>query len=252
MSYYFEETNSVSPWKQQQGDVDTADFANNEEYIIKDVINNTASSVNYTVAIDSSFDGTEKILTYPNNGHEETNGNFRGDFGDAAAEDGVENTFFNNHHDMDESNNEAIDPGQMEEESQVVPASLDHLSRDQLCRMIYRLDYERNQLQDQLKAMKNTLNFTRNEEARGRKRARDPSNDPMRESITTMRQVDGTEQEEASHRLSTLNRSPPLPNEVERFRKRLAESVHAAVRSAVHGGRRIPKSVVSEGDVPAP
>ena len=33
---------------------------------------------------------------------------------------------------------------------QVVPDSLDHLSRDELCRMIYRLDYERNTLQDSL------------------------------------------------------------------------------------------------------
>jgi len=33
---------------------------------------------------------------------------------------------------------------------QVAPNFLDHLSRDKLCRMIYRLDYKRNTLQDSL------------------------------------------------------------------------------------------------------
>ena len=45
----------------------------------------------------------------------------------------------------------------IEEESQVVPVSLDHLSRDELCRMIYRLDYERNTLKDRLQAVRNEL-----------------------------------------------------------------------------------------------
>ena len=61
-------------------------------------------------------------------------------------------------HDVNDSNNiiaaaaAIADP--IEEESQVVPISLDHLSRDELCRMIYRLDYERNALRDKLEVLK--------------------------------------------------------------------------------------------------
>jgi hypothetical protein len=50
----------------------------------------------------------------------------------------------------------------VEEEAQVVPSSLDHLSRHELCHMIYRLDYERHTLKEKLVALRHAFSAVNN------------------------------------------------------------------------------------------
>ena len=50
----------------------------------------------------------------------------------------------------------------VEEEAQVVPSSLDHLSRHELCHMIYRLDYERHTLKEKLVALRHAFSALNN------------------------------------------------------------------------------------------
>ena len=50
----------------------------------------------------------------------------------------------------------------VEEEAQVVPSSLDHLSRHELCHMIYRLDYERHTLKEKLVALRHAFSAVKN------------------------------------------------------------------------------------------
>ena len=142
--------------------------------------------------------------------------------------------------------------GFTEEESQVVPDSLDHLSREELCHMIYRLDYERHTLKGQVEALRsiycpgndaadsgNVQNFAPNsaeEEQpthKSSKRARTSHTQPQSSPNITQE--------------SALESSAPTPLDIEKVQKRLGKNVINAVKSAIHGGRKIPRSTVTEG-----
>ncbi|KAL7540300.1 hypothetical protein ACHAWF_006644 [Thalassiosira exigua] len=164
----------------------------------------------------------------------------------------------------------------IEEESQVVPASLDHLSRDELCRMIFRLDYERSTLKDRLGALQSHLKRRRENQLRliqagasidqsrnchappsptrgGRKRQRTR---PQRPRRGTALPTATAEPERRTATFAPGTECPaepaPPPEEVERLRTQLGKRLHIAVRSAVHGGLKVPKSSITENDISLP
>jgi len=254
MSYYDNSNSSDYSWKQQHPSPDTAtaDYANNNQ------MNNSSSpSFNFTNSYNSAV-----AENYTNT---EANGNFHaGDF-DNAAGSGISNSYFNNHNinNVDTAiatNNIHINPActlnnnqPIEEELQVVPDSLDHLSRDELCRMIYRLDYERNALQDKLETAlrDNQLNNAMNSnKKKGKKRPRtcNPHGADADNADSEQQQPEPATTAADGDPFTILD-TPPTPFEMQKVQKRLGQNVISAVKSAVHGGRKIPKSTVTEGNM---
>ena len=167
---------------------------------------------------------------------------------------------------------------------QVVPDSLDHLSRDELCRMIYRLDYERNTLQDSLMRNEQLLMMQqqlyngsrscrqRNNDdmstvrKKGKKRTRfalddnywgeeevvveqlGASKEDEEELIVQQNDHDGSYMTQAQQAYQNLHQPISL-NEIEELQKLLHERITTAIKSSTHGGRKVPKSTVTLHDV---
>jgi hypothetical protein len=188
-----------------------------------------------------------------------------------------------------------------ENDWQVVPDSLDHLSRDELCRMIYRLDYERNTLRNTLQD-----SLVRNEQLlmmqqqlyndgkscrqrngddnmnivkkKGKKRTRFASDDYYCEEEEGVVEELGADKEEEEEKLVQQNdhdgayptttltalginnanqaqqayqnlHQPISLNEIEELQNLLHERITTAIKSSIHGGRRVPKSTITLQDM---
>ena len=243
-----------------------------------------------------------------NNSNQNNNANFYHEVnydGNTAASIGAgvgggsvgSGTLYNHLNNMN-SNNYNFYPQQLMKNDnnwQVVPDSLDHLSRDELCRMIYRLDYERNTLQDSLMRNEQLLMMMqqqlyndsrscrqRNDDdmstvrKKGKKRTRfafDYNNDcGEEEGVAEQLGADKEDEEEliiqqndhdGSYTTTTLtalginntnqahqNLHQPISlNEIEELQKLLHERITTAIKSSIHGGRKVPKSTVTLHDV---
>lgn len=163
-----------------------------------------------------------------------------------------------------------------EEESQVVPESLDHLSREELCHMIYRLDYERHTLKSQVEALRRAygaVSSSSNAREKSSNRGAEEEDEPPGKKNAAKRARSSTKGSAPQHpkasptppqlpahlqeELQLAVRPPNNPNpppsqaDIDKFQKRLGKNTIALIKKAVHGGRKIPKTLCTEGNVSA-
>jgi len=267
MSYYDSNSEDTSSWK-HHSTVDT-DYGSN--FTPREYSRNDASSPAFNV-LDADDDN-----------------NFAtgDDDYDGAASAGNGNSYFHNSHhgllDSTTNGNGTIaasaatgsNGNPVEEESQVVPASLDHLSRDELCRMIYRLDYERNTLQNQLAdarrshhQLNNNNNNRKNnslgylKHSKGKKRTRNVNDESSRRRSAPPRPTQPQELLEVPDRSMVIPtipaaaatttpkyRPPPeeeiLKEHLSKVQKRLGQTLLTSIQqTAVHGLRKVPKTTI--------
>lgn len=156
-----------------------------------------------------------------------------------------------------------------EEEAQVVPSSLDHLSRADLCHMIYRLDYERRCLSEKLVALHLTVSASNvgigGVGGGGRRRTKQtPSQLPLHKRIICRAKKkeacpnDDEEEKVAKKQKTTHDNDEPImqqqhqeptPLEMTAIHKRLAQNVLSNIKSTTHGGLLKPRTTSEEKDV---
>ena len=125
-----------------------------------------------------------------------------------------------------------------EEESQVVPVSLDHLSRDELCRMIYRLEYERNTLRDQLNEATLRNQQFHDVDQMSSKPSHDGKKRKTRTRAESSRFAHPPQQE--------LAQEPPPPHEIPKLQQNIGQKLVSAIQQSTHGLRQIPKTTITE------
>mmetsp|Transcript_2140 Transcript_2140/g.4398 ORF Transcript_2140/g.4398 Transcript_2140/m.4398 type:complete len:369 (-) Transcript_2140:139-1245(-) len=146
-------------------------------------------------------------------------------------------------------------PQTQDVQEQVVPATLDHLSREELCQMVFRLDYERNSLKRQLQQMQEWQN-QENKDIVSNKRIRNsPATDvagTANASATNIQPSHINNAKNAVTTAATLN-TPTAKNQQEelaKLQKRLSKNLlHAIKTTVIHGGRKMPQSTCIEGNV---
>ena len=158
----------------------------------------------------------------------------------------------------------------VEEEAQVVPSSLYHLSLHELCHMIYRLDYERHTLKEKLVALRLAVsapNVVIGAAGGGGRRSRakqtPPQQLPLPEGDCPAKEkacsADGDE-EKVAKRQKTNNdddddvdlnfQTPePTPQEMNAIHTRLAQTILSEIKSTTHGGLRKPRTTAAEKDI---
>ena len=150
-----------------------------------------------------------------------------------------------------------------------MPASLDHLSRHELCHMIYRLDYERHTLKEKLVALRlavsaskvaigpaaggvrrsrsnqttSQLSLSEGDDVPGKEQAC-PDNDDSEEKVAK-RQKTNNEYE----CLDFLQKPEPTPLEINAIYNRLTQTVISEIKSTTHGGLRKPHTTAEENDI---
>mmetsp|Transcript_27831 Transcript_27831/g.55686 ORF Transcript_27831/g.55686 Transcript_27831/m.55686 type:complete len:262 (-) Transcript_27831:155-940(-) len=157
----------------------------------------------------------------------------------------------------------------VEEEAQVVPSSLDHLSRHELCHMIYRLDYERHTLKEKLVALRlavSASNVVIGAAGGGGRRSRakqtPPQQLPLPEGDCPAKEkacsADDDDEEKVAKRQKTNNdddevlnfQTPePTPQEMNAIHTRLAQTILSEIKSTTHGGLRKPRTTAAEKDI---
>ena len=157
--------------------------------------------------------------------------------------------------------NMAVTANPVEEESQVVPVLLDHLSRDELCRMIYRLDYERNNIREQLTdvTLRNQqLTQLKSKKTNGHGGSKKRKKQRRTETAAQSSQVSQPQQPEIGQGVdeqipaatTILPQLPPLmaPLEISNIQKEVGQRLLSTIqKSAIHGLRQIPKTTITEG-----
>ncbi len=159
----------------------------------------------------------------------------------------------------------------LEEEAQVVPSSLDHLSRHELCHMIYRLDYERHTLKEKLVALRLALSASnvafgpaegdvrhdRVDETAAQLSVPEcddllpvqehacPDNDGSEEKVAKRQKTKHNEQESL-----TFHQKPePTPLEINAIYNRLIQTIISEIKATTHGGLRKPRTTAEEKDI---
>ena len=160
----------------------------------------------------------------------------------------------------------------LEEEAQVVPSSLDHLSRHELCHMIYRLDYERHTLKEKLVALRlavsasnvafgptvGDIRHDRVDETAAQlsiseggddllpaQEHASPDNDGSEEKVAKRQKTKHNEQES----LTFLQKSEPTPLEINAIYNRLIQMIISEIKATTHGGLRKPRTTAEEKDI---
>jgi len=152
----------------------------------------------------------------------------------------------------------------VEEEAQVVPSSLDHLSRHELCHMIYRLDYERHTLKEKLVALRLAVSASNVGVGRGGGRRR------TKQQTTTSTQPplekrsrhgkkkacsdDDNEEEKVAKMQKTnndesLQQEPTTLEEINAINKRLTQTIISEIKVTTHGGLLRPRTTAEENDI---
>mmetsp|Transcript_20070 Transcript_20070/g.32994 ORF Transcript_20070/g.32994 Transcript_20070/m.32994 type:complete len:260 (-) Transcript_20070:234-1013(-) len=152
----------------------------------------------------------------------------------------------------------------VEEEAQVVPSSLDHLSRHELCHMIYRLDYERHTLKEKLVALRLAVSASKvtiGPAAGGVRRGRvnqTTSQLSLSEGdvIIPVKDNDDSEEKVAKRQKANeyechdfLQKPEPTPLEINAIYNRLTQTVISEIKSTTHGGLRKPHTTAEENDI---
>lgn len=190
-------------------------------------------------AADDEFGRTEMAVNGNGNYGGAEGDSYAGEYGNASASG---DAYFDNS--IENANNAAaININPVEEESQVVPVSLDHLSRDELCRMIYRLDYERNTLRDKLEFMRRNQIHMMNlkivtDVEKGNRRKAEKSQSPggltqAQRDFHYNSQDSGSQQLETAQERKNVNRKSSNTNTAKEAKKRKMEESQSPCGSAV-------------------
>ncbi len=141
-----------------------------------------------------------------------------------------------------------VDSGQEQAQTQdgqeqVVPTTLDHLSREELCQMVFRLDYERNSLKNQLQQFQEWQNEQGNRDVESSKR--------IKSSVATGVAETANASATSTHLVHANNATAKNQREkLVKLQKRLSKNlIHAIKTTAIHGGRKMPTSRCIEGNV---
>jgi hypothetical protein len=156
----------------------------------------------------------------------------------------------------------------VEEEAQVVPSSLDHLSRHELCHMIYRLDYERHTLKEKLVALRLAVSAS-NEDVGGggggggggRRRTKQATQRCRRQGRkkTTCSDDEGGGEKVAKRQKTTNDHDEPIQQnqqqeeptslEINAIYQRLTQTLISDIKVTTHGGLLRPRTTAEEKDV---
>ena len=161
----------------------------------------------------------------------------------------------------------------VEEEEQDVPSSLEHLSRHELCHMIYRLDYERHTLKEKLVALRlavSASNTAVGAASSGGGRCSggakqqtmpqlplpDDGGDHLLAKEKAHSDNDGVEKAAKRQKTHTndydcLNLQKPEPTPFERnaIYNRLTQTILSEIKATTHGGLRKPKTTAQENNI---
>ena len=150
----------------------------------------------------------------------------------------------------------------VDEEAQVVPSSLDHLSRHELCHMIFRLDYERNALKEKLVALQLAVSSSNSNNVAlgpggsvGHLENGTPSQfappNPAKKRVCSNdeREVVAKKQKRDGCNGPLEQKEEPSPAEINDIHRCLVQSVIAGIKATTHGGLRKPRTTAEKNGI---